>query len=87
MLISYHSTNININHCIDGIKDEPYCFFLCLCSSLARALQPSLLMQMKLSDGSLQRFEVLQNCLYFVIFPKNSIDRFISDELKLCLRT
>lgn len=34
---------------------------LCLHSSLARALQPSVLMQMKLSDGSLQRFEVLKN--------------------------
>ncbi|KAM8909163.1 COMM domain-containing protein 5 [Spinachia spinachia] len=28
-------------------------------SSLARAMQPSVLMQMKLSDGSFQRFEVL----------------------------
>lgn len=33
---------------------------LCFLSSLARALQPSVLMQMKLSDGSFQRFEVLQ---------------------------
>lgn len=37
---------------------------LCLHSSLARALQPSVLMQMKLSDGSFQRFEVSQNQLH-----------------------
>lgn len=35
-------------------------FLLCLHSSLTRALQPSVLMQMKLSDGSFHRFEVLK---------------------------
>lgn len=34
--------------------------FLCRNSSLARALQPSVLMQMKLSDGRFQRFEVFK---------------------------
>lgn len=27
LLATIHSTNININHWIDGIKSEPYCFF------------------------------------------------------------
>ncbi len=36
---------------------------LCLHSSLARALQPSILMQMKLSDGSFHRFEVLKQLI------------------------
>lgn len=35
-----------------------FLYSLCFSSSLARALQPSVLMQMKLSDGSFHRFEV-----------------------------
>lgn len=34
MLISYHLTKISISHCICGIKNEPFCFFLCVCAVL-----------------------------------------------------
>lgn len=41
---------------------------MCLLSSLARALQPSVLMQMKLSDGSFHRFEVFSyNCSWLTM--------------------
>nr|XP_040029168.1 COMM domain-containing protein 5 isoform X2 [Gasterosteus aculeatus aculeatus] len=44
-------------------------------SSLARALQPSVLMQMKLSDGSFQRFEELRYNVALILKEMNDLEK------------
>ena len=53
-----------------SLPNEQIIFLCLLSSSLARALQPSILMQMKLSDGTAQRFEVL----YIPLFKRAPAD-------------